>query len=271
MEINPWTRYVQRGSYTGVISGVREAQDSAAGKPAPDTDTVTLSEEARQAAMAAEMEKDGFSHEAAKKLASGKLTVNEPDWDTFQLSSLEVQADPGIYRDAYFKALAENLNEMRQEVEAYYAPESARLQGMDDSEAMDYLFKTYMMPYMEDVFVPGTPLPAAPGGMSREEARMAYDQLKGLRFGNGVVLGDRYALGEAGMKKLASVEERARQTAQEARDAAQREADARQEVFKAQRKERFQQTIARINSGTGTCMGYLSLRKNETGAEEAAE
>ena len=90
------------------------------------------------------------------------------------------------------------------------------LQGMDDTKAMDYLFKTYMMPYMEDVFVPGTPLPSAPKGMSQAEARMAYNQLKGMRFGHGPALADRYALGEEGMKRLKTVENRAKQTAQEA-------------------------------------------------------
>lgn len=267
MEVTNWTQAIRRDGYVGVISGAKKPEQSV-GSSAPSSDTLEISEAGRQAAMAAEMEKDGLSREAAAKLASGRITINEPDWDTFQLPTLEVQADPDIYHTAYFKALAENLNEMREEVEAHYAPEFSKLQGMSDQEAGDYLFKTYMLPFMKDVFVPGTPLPAAPGGMSREEARMAYQQLKGLRFGNGVTLGDWYALGEAGMKKLAGVEERARQTAQEALDAAQKEVDARQEAAQAQRKEQFRQVIGRINGGTGTCMGYMALRPEDTPPEE---
>jgi hypothetical protein len=220
--------------------------------------------------MVAEMEKDGFSHEAAVKLASGQIKINEPDWDTFELPTLEVQADPKIYQDTYIKIMVENLYAVQQEVEAHYASESSKLQGMSDGDAMDYLFKTYMMPYMEDVFIPGTPLPAAPNGMSKAEADMAYRQLKGLRFGGGVTLVDSYALGTEGMKRLDSVEERAKATAQAAYDTAQKEVDAQQETFKAQRKEQFKQTIARINTGTGTCMGYMALRPNTSEPQENA-
>ena len=182
---------------------------------------------------------------------------------------MKAQADSSIYRETYFKALATNLNEIRKEVEAYYAPEYNMLQGMDDTKAMDYLFKTYMMPYMEDVFVPGTPLPSAPKGMSQAEARMAYNQLKGMRFGHGPALADRYALGEEGMKRLKTVENRAKKTAQEALDATQKEVDARQEAFNTQREEKFRQTIAGINSGavSGTCMGYIALRKDKEASE----
>lgn len=272
MEITNWTQTIQRNSYVGIISGVKEPEQS--GKPSVSTsssDTLEISESGRQAAMAAEMEKGGMSHEAAVKLASGQIRVNEPDWDTFEVPTLVVQADPKIYHDAYFKALAKNLNAMREEVENHYAPEFSKLQGMSDQEAMDYLFKTYKVPYMKDVFIPGTPLPAAPNGMSKAEASMAYDQLKGLRFGNGVILGDRYALGEEGMKRLASVEDRAKETAQAAYDAAQKEVDARQEVFLAQRKEQFKQTIARINSGSGVCMGYMALRPDGSAEAQAGE
>jgi hypothetical protein len=181
--------------------------------------------------MVAEMEKDGFSQEAAVKLTSGQIKINEPDWDTFELPTLEVQADPKIYQDTYIKAMVENLYAVQQEVENHYASESSKLQGMSDRDAMDYLFKTYMMPYMEDVFIPGTPLPAAPNGMSKAEADMAYRQLKGLRFGGGVTLVDSYALGTEGMKRLDSVEERAKETAQAAYDTPQKEVDAQQETF----------------------------------------
>lgn len=263
MEIRNWTQTIQRNGYTGVVSGVKRLEQD--GKPSvsgSSSDTLEISEAGRQAAMVAEMEKDGLSHEAAVKLASGQIKINEPDWGTFELPTLEVQADPKIYQDTYIKALVENLYAVQQEVETHYASESSKLQGMSDRDAMDYLFKTYKMPYMEDVFIPGTPLPVAPNGMSKAEANMAYDQLKGLRFGKGVTLKDPYALGKEGMERLSSVEDRAKETAQAAYDAAQKEVDARQEAYKAQRKEQFKQTIARINNGTGTCMGYMALRPN---------
>ena len=270
MEVTNWTQTIQRGGYVGVISGVKEPGQSGA-PSAPDADTLEISEAGRRAAMAAEMEKDGLSHEAAAKLASGKLTINIPDG--FKLPTLEAQADHRIYHDAYFKALVTNLHEIREEVESYYAPEYAKLQGMDDAKAMDYLFKTYMMPYLEDVFVPGTPLPPAPKGMSQEEARMAYNQLKGMRFGHGAALADRYALGEEGMKRLKTAEDRAKQTAREAMDAAQREVDARQAEFNTRREEKFRRTIAGINSGavSGTCMGYMALRPDGAPPEESPE
>lgn len=258
-----WTQTVRRNGYTAVVSGVKPAEQ---GRGGPSGDTVTISEEGRQVAIAAEMEKSGLSHEAAAKLASGRLTINIPDG--FKLPTLEAQADHSIYHDAYFKALVTDLDEIREEVESYYAPEHAKLQGMDDAKAMDHLFKTYMMPYMEDVFLPGTPLPPAPKGMGQEEARMAYDQLKRMRFGHGVLVADRYALGEAGMERLRTAEDRAKQTAREAMDAAQREVDARQAAFDTQREERSRQTIAGIDSGavSGTCMGYMALRKDEGAA-----
>ncbi len=271
MEIRNWTQTIQRNGYTGVISGVKQPEQG--GKPSASgssSDTLEISEAGRQATMAAEMEKDGLSHEAAVKLASGQIKFNEPDWDTFEFPTLEVQADPKIYQDTYIKALVENLYAVQQEVETHYASESSKLQGMSDRDAMDYLFKTYKMPYMEDVFIPGTPLPVAPNGMSKAEADMAYDQLKGLRFGKGVTLKDPYALGKEGMERLSSVEDRAKETAQAAYDAAQKEVDARQEAYKAQRKEQFKQTIARINNGTGICMGYMALRPNTSEPQESA-
>jgi hypothetical protein len=166
--------------------------------------------------------------------------------------------------------MVENLYAVQQEVEAHYASESSKLQGMSDHDAMDYLFKTYKMPYMEDVFIPGIPLPAVPNGMSKAEADMTYRQLKGLRFGGGVTLVDSYALGTEGMKRLSSVEDRAKETAQTAYDTAQKEVDAQQETFKVQRKEQFKQTIARINNGTGICMGYMALRSNTSEPQENA-
>ena len=67
------------------------------------------------------------------------------------------------------------------------------------------------------------------------------------------------------MKRLSSVEDRAKEAAQAAYDAAQKEVDTRQETINAQRKEQFKQTIARINSGTGISMGYMALRPNGSG------
>lgn len=269
MEIRNWTQTIQRNGYVGTISGVKQPEQG--GRPSASgskSDTVEISAAGRQAAMAAEMERDGISHEAAVKLASGQIRLNEPDWDTFKFPTLEVQADPGIYQDTYIKALVENLYAVQREVEAHYASEFSKLQGMSDQRAMDYLFRTYKMPYMEDVFIPGTPLPAAPKGMSKAEADMAYDQLKGLRFGGGVTLGDPYALGAEGMRRLAGVEDRAKETAQAAYDTAQREVDARQETVNARRREQFKQAIARVNSGTGTCMGYMALRPNASEPQE---
>lgn len=268
MEITNWTQTIQQNNHAGIISGARKPEQSE--KPSnshsnSSTDSLEISEAGRQAAMVAEMEKDGFNHEVAVKLASGQLKFNEPDWDTFEFPTLEVQANPKIYQDTYIKALVENLYAVQQEVEAHYSSESSKLQSMNDQEAMNYLFKTYKMPYMEDVFIPGTPLPAAPNGMSKAEADMAYDQLKGLRFGKGAALADSYALGAEGMKRLSSVEDRAKEAAQAAYDAAQKEVDARQETFNAQRKEQFKQTIARINSGTGISMGYMALRPSGSG------
>ena len=121
-----WTQTVWRSGYTTVVSGVKQQSERS-----PGGDSVTISEEGRQAAMAAEMEKSGLSHEAAAKLTSGKLTINVPD--DFKLPTLKAQADSSIYRETYFKALATNLNEIRKEVEAYYAPEYNMLQGMDDT------------------------------------------------------------------------------------------------------------------------------------------
>lgn len=271
MEIRNWTQTIQRNGYVGVVSGVEQPEQE--GRPSVsgfNSDTLEISEAGRQAAMAAEMERGGLSHEAAVKLASGQIRFNEPDWEAFEFPTLEVQADPKIYQDTYIRALVENLYAVQREVEAHYASEFSKLQGMSGQKAMDYLFKTYKMPYMEDVFIPGTPLPAAPNGMSRAEADMAYRQLKGLRFGGGVTLGDPYALGAEGIRRLASVEDRAKETAQAACDTAQREADARQETANAQHKERFKQAIARINGGTGTCMGYMALRPNTSEPQENA-
>lgn len=268
MEVTNWTQTIQRNNHIGIISGAKKPEQSEKtfnSHSNSNTDSLEISEAGRQAAMVAEMEKDGFNHEVAVKLASGQIKVNEPDWDTFEFPTLEVQANPKNYQDNYIKALVENLYAVQQEVEAHYSSESSKLQSMSDQEAMNYLFKTYKMPYMEDVFIPGTPLPAAPNGMSKAEADMAYDQLKGLRFGKGVALADSYALGAEGMKRLSSVEDRAKETAQAAYDAAQKEVDARQETFNAQRKEKFKQTLTRINSGTGTLMGYMALRPNGSG------
>ena len=106
-----WTQTVWRSGYTTVVSGVKQQSERS-----PGGDSVTISEEGRQAAMAAEMEKSGLSHEAAAKLTSGKLTINVPD--DFKLPTLKAQADSSIYRETYFKALATNLNEIRKEVEA---------------------------------------------------------------------------------------------------------------------------------------------------------
>ena len=269
MEVTNWTQTIQQNNHTGIVSGAKKPEQSEKlfnSHSNSNTDSLEISEAGRQAAMAAEMEKDGFNHEVAVKLASGQIKVNEPDWDTFEFPTLEVQANPKIYQDTYIKALVENLHTIQQEVEAHYSSESSKLQSMSDQDAMNYLFKTYKMPYMEDVFISGTPLPAAPNGMSKAEADMAYDQLKGLHFGKGVALADSYGIRvivtdhHEGMKRLSSVEERAKETAQAAYDAAQKEVDARQETFNAKRKEKFEQTIARINSGTGTLMGYMALR-----------
>lgn len=268
MEINPWTQYIPRGAYTGVVSGVKST-GTGSGPSIPKTDSVVISEEARQSAMMAEMEKDGLSHEAAEKLASGKITIAEPDWETFEVPTLKGQADPRIYDTAYFQAYTKELGELTKRVEAHYAQEYTQIGTMDAHDAMQYLFTRYKLPWMEDVFVPGTQLPRPPAGMSRGEADMAYDQLKGMRFGHGIAtLHDPYALGEDGIARLENMEEHARKAAQEVYDAAQKDYDARQETWKAEQKEKYQQTLQRINSGSGTCLGYMSLR-SEAGSERS--
>lgn len=266
MEITNWTQTIQRNNHVGIISGVKEPNQSGkSSTSSSNVDSLEISEAGRQAAMAAEMEKDGLSHEAAVKLASGQIKINEPDWDTFELPTLEVSADPKIYNTTYIETYLKNLDDIRSRVEAHYAPEYSKIQSMDDNKALDYLYKTYMWPYQEDLFVPGTKLPSPPEGMSKDEAAMVYKQLKGMRFGSGVTLYDPYALGEEGIQDLRSAEERAKQTAQEAYDAAQKEVDAKQEVSNAQRKEKLKQIIANINNGSGVNMGYMALRSNGSG------
>lgn len=272
MQITNWTQTVQRNGYTGIISGVRQPEQS--GNSSPSFDSVEISEAGRQAAMVAEMEKDGISHEVAVKMASGQIQINEPDWDTFEVSTLKVNADSSIYRTTYMEAYLKNLTDIRSRVEAYYTPEYSKIKSMSDNKAMDYLYKTYLLPYQADLYVPGTKLPSPPNGMSRDEASMAYNQLKKMRFGSHITIRDPYALGAKGIEDLDNAEERARQTAQEVYDAAQKEVDARQEVWKAQQKEDLKRIIAKVNTGTGVCMGYMSLRPDnsaEPQAEETAE
>lgn len=266
MEIINWTQTIQRNSHVGIISGVKEQEQSGKSSTSTsNTDSLEISEAGRQAAMAAEMEKGGLSHDAAVKLASGQIKINEPDWDTFEVPTLKVSADPKIYNTTYLENYLKNLDDIRSRVEAYYTPEYSKIKSMDDNKVMDYLYKTYLLPYQDDLYVPGTKLPSPPEGMSKDEAAMFYKQLKGMRFGGGVTLYDPYALGEDGIQDLKSAEERVRQTAQEAYDAAQKEVDAKQEVWKAQRKEDFKRVIANINSGSGVCMGYMALRPDGSG------
>lgn len=272
MKITNWTETIQRNNYVGIISGVKEAkQNETPSGSASGSATVEISEMARQAAMAAEMEKDGISPEAAAKLASGKITINEPDWDNFEVPTLKAQPNPAPYRTMYLNEILKSYDTAVKQVKEYYAPAYSQIQGMSDDKAANYLYKTYKLPYQSDLYVPGTRLPAPPEGMSKAEADMAYKQLMNMRFGGRIDMRDPYALGTEGMKELDSADERARQTVQAAYDAAQKDLDAEQEIWKAQRKEDLKRIITNINNGsaTGTCMGYMALRPDVSGENEA--
>lgn len=263
MEIKNWTQYLDRGAYTGVISGVKHS-DPSGGQAAHSGDTVSISEEARQAAMAAEMEKDGLSHEAAKALSSGKITVTEPDWDTFQVPTLPVMADRNIYNTAYLDAYTSKLGELTSRVQAYYAPELSSIRDMSTKDALDYLFNTYVKPFTEDLFIEGTDIPPSHNKMTRNEADMAYYQLKSLYLGNGIsILRDPYALGADGLDQLDNNEKTAREAAQKVYDAAQKEVDLKQEAWQAEQKEKYKQMYQNLNSKNSTCLGYMALRPNE--------
>lgn len=266
MKITNWTETIQRNNYVGIISGVKEPMQDGktSGTAVSGSATVEISEMARQAAMAAEMEKDGMRPEVAAKLAAGKITINEPDWDSFEVPMLKAQPNPAPYRTMYLNEVLKSYEAARNQVEEYYAPAYSRIQGMSDDKAAHYLYETYKLPYQADLYIPGTRLPSPPDGMSKSEADMAYKQLMSMRFGSGVTMRDPYALGKEGMKELDGAEERARQTVQAAYDAAQKDMDAEQEIWKAQRKEDMKRIITNINNGTGTCMGYMALRHDRS-------
>lgn len=254
-----WTQYAPRDGCTGVISGVKyESGRKDCG------DSLVISEEGRQLAMAREMERDGISHETAMRLASGSLTVKEPDWESFEIPMLEVEPDPGVYRNAYVEESMKGFRELREQVISYYAPEFEKIRNMDALSVLDYLYRTYKYPFQADLYIPGTDIPAPPRGMSEDEADMRYSQLRQMYFRNGPEVRDPYALGPGGIKKLDSLEDRAREAGQRAYDAAKKELDAKKEVQKAQRREELKRIVEKINSGTGVCMGYLALRADGT-------
>lgn len=263
MDVKNLAQPVRQIAYAGTASGVnhtQEKKDSEAAGTAYRTDTMTISAEARRAVMVDELEKDDLDHVTAQKLLSGKLTVNEPDWETFKLPTLEAQVDSKIYQNAYFQSYAKTLGEISRRVDEHYQPELSKIKGMEQKDALDYLFKTYKLPWMSDVFIDGTDLPSAPNGMSKEESYMAYDQLKGMRFGNGhATLRDQYALGADGLEKLDNISKNAHEAAQKVYEAAQKELAQEQETWKAQQMERHKAIYTSLRDKASTGLGYMAL------------
>ena len=64
---------------------------------------MTISEEGRQASIAAQMEAAGIDPALAEKLASGKIQIVEPDWDTFEIPTLVVNPDPKLSKQRFFR------------------------------------------------------------------------------------------------------------------------------------------------------------------------
>lgn len=263
MRIQGWTRYVDRGTYVGVISGA-EYRGHAGCHGKPRADSAAFSESARQAAMAAEMERDGVSREVARKLASGRITLKEPDWEAYEVQTLLREADHGIYHQTFIEVFTGEQTAISDQIQAYYAPALAKLEGMSETDALRELWLTYMGHWLEDRFRPGTEFPEPPGGMSRAESEMAFWQLRSLFLhGEPATLRDEYALGAEGIARMDGMDQTAREQAQRAYDAAEAELEAEQEAWKAQQKEALRRNIQTIHSGQGTCLGYMALRPKE--------
>ena len=249
----------------GIPSGAADSSHAAAGGTASNMDTVTISEEARRASIASQLEQvAGFSPETAEKLASGAVTITEPDWGSYKIPSLQVNLPPMFYEKVRGETMSREFETLETQVQAYYAPMLSEMDGMDTNEAMWHLFQTYKLPWLENASLVGTPVPKPPEGMSQQEADMAYQQLESLFLvGRPAVVRDPYALGEEGLARFDRVGTLAEETAQAACDAARAELDQQQEEAKTQWKEQLQQNIQTINaSGAGLCLGFLSLCGN---------
>ena len=247
---------------THVSSAAAKQNYAVASSQTAGGDTVTISEEGRQAAIAAQMEAAGISPEAAKKLASGTVKIIEPDWETYQVQSLPVGPELKLYEKTICKTMSREFEALENQIQDYYAPMLAKMEGMDANEAMDHLFRTYKLPWLGDVFVDMAELPAPPEGMTKQAADMAYDQLMCLYFrGTTYATNDPYALGEEGMERLANMREYAKETARAACEESQREREAQAAKEVAERTEHFKQTVEKINHGelSGTCLGFMTL------------
>lgn len=239
-----------------------EQSNTSKSNPTTGADTVTISEEGRQASIAAQMEAAGIDPALAEKLASGKIQIVEPDWDTFEIPTLVVNPDPKLFETTFLQTVTSEKEALETQVRDYYAPMLAELEGMDRDEAIHYLYRTYVQSWLGDFAVNGTELPDPPEGMTKQSAAMAYDQLRSLYLtGKLHTTEDPYALGEEGMNRLENIYEFAKETAQAACDKAQQELDAQAKQYAAEQKEKFRDWIAKVNSGelTGTCMGFMTL------------
>ena len=113
MRIDNYATLPQRGA--SVRSTETESNSAAKSRVVSDTDTVTISEEARQATIVSQLEQcTGLSPEAAEKLASGSATIAEPDWDPYEVPTLQVNLEPmlskmeGIVRFDNISSLAKD-------------------------------------------------------------------------------------------------------------------------------------------------------------------
>lgn len=239
--------------------------DAAHSRPR-NADTVTISEEARQASIAAQLEQTaGLSQTAAEKLASGDVTIQVPDWDAFEIPVLRMNPEPMLRQKTYGETLDREFADLAAQVEAYYAPLAEKTEGMTTNEALLYLYETYRLPWMGDRFAEGAQLPPPPEGMSREASEMACDQLTSMLLGRGpAVVRDPFALGPEGVARFDNADALARNAAQAAWDAAQRELDARGQAEAARHKEQFRQQLEAVNAtGSGVCLGFMALGKDE--------
>ena len=260
MRIERYAIPQQREIYSSAAAA--EQNNAVESRQTAGGDTVTISEEGRQAAIAAQMEAAGISPEAAKKLASGTVEIIEPDWETYQVQSLPVGPELKLYEKTLYQTSIREFEALDSQVRDYYAPMLAKMEGMDANEAMDHLFRTYKLPWLGDVFVDMAELPEPPAGMTKQAVNMAYDQLMSLYFtGTTYATNDPYALGKEGMERLANVHEYAKETARAACEKSQQEREAQAAKDIAERTEHFKQTVERINRGelSGTCLGFMTL------------
>lgn len=260
MRIDSYIAPLQRS--TRIRSTTSDPTSAAKSRTTSNTDTITISEEARQATIASQLEQfAGLSPEAAEKLASGNVSIIEPDWDTYEVPSLQMNPEPMLYQKVWHDTASKEFDALEAQVKEYYEPMLSKMEGMSTNEAMLYLFETYKLPWLGDHFAEGTQLPDPPEGMSEQESDMAYNQLTSLFIlSKPNVIRDPYALGAEGIARFDNITSLANETAQAAYDAAQKELDAKQEVWKAQQKEQLKQQIKNINATrSGTCLGFLSL------------